>query len=377
MSQVPAINGKNGSGWEMVPAAGSKGEGAPVDFNEDLSGQIPKDKVLLSDEWPDTDWNHMVNITLDRLKEQYPSIRIVVDEKENGGELSGLAAALGKGTHLVLSRKFLERMGSNTEEFSRCSSVLAGLAKQLAVQKQASIAAGVYVGQSGAAFWTVEKKPEEQAAEEEQAGLSGFSGYLDTAPDKGEIISRQLRKTASVSVSRHYSRLAGARTKGQIQTVMADVNRSIGNLQMTAVYGDEEERVKAGRALRSLKKLLAKSSRKISRLNREQLAAVRKKKAEKEREVKKAEQAREEMKRMRAKKAGFNHSLVMQGMAEESYIRGYKHYRKIKEEYGGSPMTDTVMLPDGISPAGSVEGTVGAEGDITAAEVTVSGTFTY
>lgn len=371
MSQVSAVNENPKTGWEKVLAAGRKGEGTEADLNELSSGRIVKDRVEFSEEWSGMDLKNIVKKAIDCLKEQYPSINIVIDEEENGGELPGLAAGLGKGTHLVISGKFLERMGSSTEEFGKCSSVLTGIAKQLAGQEGSSMASGAYVGQSGAAFWTAGNQPETE--EGRQAGLSRFS---DTSADKNDILTRQLSKTAAVSVSRHYSRLAGARTKGQVQTVMADVQRSIGNLQMTAVYGDDEEKVKASRALRSLKKLLARGNRKISRLNKEQLAALKKKRAEKEQEEKKAEQARQEIKRIRAGKAGSDHSLVMEGKADESYIRGYRHYRKLKEEYEGSRISGADMPPAGMSTGGAESaGTAG--GEITAADVTVSGTISF
>ncbi|WP_077609622.1 hypothetical protein [Clostridium sp. Marseille-P2415] len=372
MSQVSAVNGNPKTRWEKVQAAGTKEEGTAVNLNELSSGRIVKDRVEFSEEWSGMDLKDIVKKALDCLKEQYPSIDIVIDEKESVGELPGLAAGLGRGTHLVISQKFLERMGSSTEEFGKCSSVLTGIAKQLACQEGSSMASGAYVGQSGAAFWTAGNRPETG-----EGRLAGFSGFSDTSADKNNILTNQLSKTAAVSVSRHYSRLAGARTKGQVQTVMADVQRSIGNLQMTAVYGDDEEKVKASRALRSLKKLLARGNRKISRLNKEQLAALKKKRAEKEQEEKKAEQARQEMKRIRAGKTGSDHSLVMEGSAVEAYIRGYRHYRKLKEEYEGSRISGTDMLSAGISTEGAVESAGAAGGEIAAADVTVSGTISF
>ncbi|MEY8353281.1 hypothetical protein AALB39_07940 [Lachnospiraceae bacterium 54-53] len=380
MNQIPAVNGISGSGWETVPGAGSRGAEAAGITGGTSGGQVPKDRVQLSEGWSEADRSGMVERALDRLKEQYPSIRMTVAEEEYKKDgLAGLAAGLGKGIHLVISRKFLERMGSSTEEFGRCSSVLAAMAKQLSGLKQGSMSAGAYVGQSGAALWTAEKKTEARADEKEQAVASGFSASVFGEPsEKNQLVSRQLQKTSAVSVSRHYSRLAGARSKGQIQAVMSDVQRSIGNLQMTAVYGDEEEKVKAGRALRSLRKLLGRGSRKISRLNKEQLAAVRKRKAEKEQKEKKAEQARQEMKKLRSGKAGSDHSLVMEGRADESYIKGYRHYRRIKEEYEGIPMSAADPLSAGMTLSAPGEGDAGAAGEvITEADVTVSGSFTY
>ncbi|MFT4004627.1 MAG: hypothetical protein QM683_02865 [Lacrimispora sp.] len=368
MNKVSAVSGKPGAGWEKVPPAGNRTESAPADANE---SRIPKDRVLISE--PDMNWNDIIGTVLDRLKEQYPSVSIVIDNNQRDGDIAGLAASLGAGTHLVISQKFIERLGSSTEEFAKCSSILTGIAKQLAGQKGNPsgsgpiMASGAYVGESGSAFWTASKKTEVPAPE-----MS-----FNTSSEKKESSYSRLSKTASISVSRHYARLAGARTKGQVQSVLADVQRSMGDLRMTAVYGEEEERVKASRALRSLNKLLSRGGRKISRLNREQLAAMREKRAKREQEEVKATQARQEMKRLRTGRSGSDYSLEREGRADEAYIRGYKHYRQVKGDYEERALSSMDMAGANLSQTGALDMGGAIEGGITAADVTVSGTISF
>ncbi len=372
MGRGLTINGHTRSGWEKVLSAGKK-EKTAESITEPSAGRAIKDWVEFSKEWPGMNSTGGIMKVIDRLKEQYPSIHVEIDNKERNGQLSGLASELGTGTHLVISQSFLERMGSSTEEFGRCSSVLAGIAKQLFCQTADCQASGAYVDQSGAEFWTVGNRQEE--GREKQKSLSGFSGLSDMISEKNTISSKLMSRSTVISVSRHYSRLAGARNKGQVRTVMEDVQRSISSLQMTAAFGDDEEKVKASRALKSLRKLLARGSRKISRLNKEELATLKKKRAEKKQAVKQAEQARIEIKKKRASRSGSDHRLVLEGLADEAYIRGYRHYRQLNDSQEGIQMPG--FLPaDGTAGAAEIS-IPAADGDIKTADVTVSGTISF
>lgn len=373
MSRGLTINGYPKSGWENVLNIGSKKEKAADSIAEPSTGQATKDRVEFSEECPGINWNGGIKKVIDDLKEQYPSIHVEIDSRERGSQLSGLASELGRGTHLVISQSFLERMGSSAEEFGRCSSVLAGIAKQLSSQTADCQASGAYVGKSGAEFWTVSRKPEEDG--KNQKGLSGFTGFSDMTSEKNTLSSKLMSKSTVISVSRHYSKLAGARSKGQVRTVMEDVQRSISSLQMTAAFGDEEEKVKASRALKSLRKLLSRGSRKISLLNKEELAALKKKRAEKRQAEKKAEQARLELKKRRAARSGSDHGLVLEGMADEAYIRGYRHYRQLKDTYEDVQMP--VSLPGAGTAGAAGESVSTSGGDIKTADVTVSGAISF
>lgn len=367
MAGVKNINEGRGASWENILAAANK-KHEEVKKGENQEGLPSKDRVEFSGEWNEMEWPDAVQKALDDLKKQNPSLHIVIDEGNNSDNLSALAAGLGKGTHLVLSRKFLERMGSGADEFAKCSSVLSGVVKQLQSMKEGILASGAYIGENQAKTWSAEKKQEEKPKEEKNNWL--FAGLSDgTQKNKKEDLFK-IKVSSSFGVSRHYSKLAGARSKGQVRTVLADVQRSIGNLQMTAVYGDDEERIKASRALRSLKKLLTRGGRKISRINREELVSLRKKKAEKRNEERKAEAARLELKKRQAARAGADNSLVKEGRGDEAYIRGYRHYRRLKE-YDLERQIPIETLPPELP--GAIEGGMGGmEAGFTAADVTVS-----
>lgn len=359
--------------------------GRTEDSRNTASSRIPKDTVSLPK--TDTEWNDRIQSVLENLRKQYSSLNIVIDNCSKGGNIAGSAADLGTGKHLVISRDFLTRMGSSAKEFSKCSSLLSGIAMQVdrlgngPAANGTITAAGAYVEESGASFWTAEKNP---VASEVRSLLSGLSKPADkdlrTSADKDELLWKRKAKTPSVSVSGSYSRLAGARTKGQVQAVMADVQRAMGSLRQIAVSGENEERVKANRALRSLNKLLSRGSRKISRISREQLVSMRTKRAQKQQEELKAEQARQEKKRLQSGRTGSDYALVREGKADGSYIRGYRHYQRTSGSYGDA---EKAIYPADIGSVG-ISGTGAADmggvsdmavigGEIAAADVTVFG----
>ena len=59
---------------------------------------------------------------IEELKQRYPGITIWVAEE---GDRANLAAGLGEGLHLVISREFLDRMQGSRDGFDTCSRVLA------------------------------------------------------------------------------------------------------------------------------------------------------------------------------------------------------------------------------------------------------------
>lgn len=145
---------------------------------------------------------------------------------------------------------------------------------------------------------------------------------------------------------------------------------------MTAVYGNDEGKVKANRALRSLKNLLAKGNRKISRLNKEQLLAAKQKKAEKNQEEKKVAEAKAEIKRQKSKIAAGNYSMVSEGRSDEAYIKGYKYYRQLKESYEGAGVS-AGYLSLASDSMGTVAGNNVSGSEISVSDVTITGTIDF
>lgn len=303
------------------------------------------------------------------LERDYPGMNVVIWEREGAADLAQLAAALGKGRFLVVTRDFLDRMGRDAGEYERCRTVLKETACRLAQGGSASVSEGVCLDASGKRTWVVPAAGKQDSGPKKTTpGETGLPG----SPGKQSWESEwNLRKTsaASYAVSGHYGSLARAGTRGQVQKVLGDVHRSIGNLRLAACFGDDEERMKAGRAIRSLQKLLARGNRKIRRLDRESSLKRQKKHAEKERKEKKVLQIRLEMKKSRSARHGADYRLVREGLADTFWIlRGAKH-RTWEEIRAEQALTSEAGIGDGLGFAG---GDGGGEGSFHASDVVIS-----
>ena len=324
---------------------------------------------------------------IEELKQRYPGITIWVAEE---GDRANLAAGLGEGLHLVISREFLDRMQGSRDGFDTCSRVLAQKVSELVAKagNEASwggaghgAAMGVFLGKDYSWSWaaaarehdpSADKRPFEDMLAADQAKVMGdMMGGSSGNTGAVRVICRK-----SYNVSDQYRKMASARSSGQVQQVMGDIQRNIVRLKMASVYGDDEQRVKANRAVRSLQKLLGRGGRKIRRLNREKLKQCAKKKALERNEEKKSRKLELELKRMRSARKGSDHALVKEGMADEAYIRGYRRYRGIGDDYGPVPMAGEIgvpVMPGGMDVCGAGE----TGGGINPGDVVVSGESTF
>ena len=324
---------------------------------------------------------------IEELKQRYPGITIWVAEE---GDRANLAAGLGEGLHLVISREFLDRMQGSRDGFDTCSRVLAQKVSELAAKagNEASwggaghgAAMGVFLGKDYSWSWaaaarehdpSADKRPFEDMLAADQAKVMGdMMGGSSGNTGAVRVICRK-----SYNVSDQYRKMASARSSGQVQQVMGDIQRNIVRLKMASVYGDDEQRVKANRAVRSLQKLLGRGGRKVRRLNREKLKQCAKKKALEQNEEKKSRKLELELKRMRSARKGSDHALVKEGMADEAYIRGYRRYRGIGDDYGPVPMAGEIgvpVMPGGMDVCGAGE----TGGGINPGDVVVSGESTF
>lgn len=206
--------------------------------------------------------------------------------------------------------------------------------------------------------------------EKEAVPVVSHTGAKET-PSAGS--DPRVRVSVSLNVSSHFSRVARARTKGQVQEAVWDIYRSISNLKRAAACGDDQQRVKASRALRSLQKLLGRSGRKMRKLERERLKAQEQKKAEKEHQDKRAFRLKQEKRRMRSARLGSDAGLVKEGHGDDFYIQAYRRFSGTAYKWEHQMPAGTMAgLFDAVPSGGSgMAGT--AEAGFTAADVIVSG----
>lgn len=308
---------------------------------------------------------------LSDLASGYPDIHISVIAGKTAEDVKGMAASLGRGKHLVISEEFLKRMYSSTEEYQKCGSMLEEIVGKLAGQASG----GVFIGEKEAVFWAIGSGNNDQSGNLVQTNR-GIQGRLSTGLSggtaKGQETGNKIKVTVpnNFSVSRYYAKMAGAKSQGQVRTVMSEAQRSIVNMHMAAALGEKEERLKAQRAIRSLYKLMARGGRKIGRLNREELLTAREKRAAREREEKARLQTAIELKKERKARIRADYALLKEGKADDASIRNCKLYRKARDAYLENRISWSAALPSDM--AGSDMG-----GEIAAADVAVMETVAF
>lgn len=300
---------------------------------------------------------------IENLKKYYPGIGFHLSGAGEDMDSAKAAAGFGKGLHIVITKEFLARMQSSREEFDKCARVLSNEAAKLAGYAGTGGGKGVFLEKDRVVAWT--------AASGEKSAVfpasPGGTSVYPSVPDKNFKVSCH----STFNVSGHFNRMASARSSAQVQRVMGDIQYSIMSLKMTSVYGDDEQRVKAARAVRSLQKLLGRGGRKIRRLNREKLKQCARKKAQKLKHEQKSRRLELELKKMRSARKGADYTLIREGLADEAYIRGYRRYRGLHDGFTERALEagDMVML-------GTWTGEASGAG-LTAADVSFSGEYSF
>lgn len=359
VKNMPYVENKNEEPQKVEESETKEGMDS-VELSEEGSRPISKEEVL---------------DTLKELAKDYDDVTVYIKEKSDSLDLRQLAAQLGKGKFLIVSSEFMERMGSCADEFERCKSVFTDMLRCISAAGKEMVSAGGFLDESKKNYWFVssektEKKNETIAGTDANSSTGGLFGTTE-----GGVNPLYMRKVAASSymTAGHYSKMARAGSKGQVKLVISDVHRNIGDLMMVASLGDDQERLKANKAIKSLKKLLARGSKKLRRLDEEAVLAGRKKRAEKDRQEKKVLKIRLEMKKKRAARKGADYGMVQEGLAADFELPGSKRYRKY-DEYERLLASGTLDMSGaaGLPAIGDMGG-----GGFTAAEVVVSDAGTF
>lgn len=248
----------------------------------------PNDHADLSAEWTYTDdTKALVRQMLSSLQEKYPGIGIFITGELDKDSLRNAAASLGEGSYLLLSDSFLQKMQNSQEDYEKGKSILVQLLNRLSSSEAPGRAQGFYAAGQETLYWTAEASADKSGQVQKEQNTNAFS-WNGTRQDSSDISKTIYSKSGKVSlkvISHSYNNLAGARTKGQVQTVMSRARRDIANLRLAASFGDSEERMKARTAISSMQKLLQRGGRKIRRLNEAELTALRQKRAQKRQEI--------------------------------------------------------------------------------------------
>lgn len=342
--------------------------------------EIPKDEFMLSEGWPkQTVLRKAVIEELATLQKDFSKVHIVIGTGIDQDNLAATAAALGGGKHLIISSEWLEKMGADAQSLEKGKEILRQVLTQLSKDSEGLLAQGAYVGEDEVRMWAAkdpaygQEEEDDPFAEEKRVieQMKKMTEEMKAAKNK----SRIRVSSSAFSVSGLYSKLAGASSKGQVQSAMGEARRSMGTLRMVASLGSQKEQAKARSAINSIQKLLVRGSRKIRRLNEEELTKIKKKKAT---EKKKAEKLKIELQKKRNARKIADRGIAMEGhLADVNHAFRFRNRDEEERYLNYSPYAAAadVSMPVDTIPAGAVGADI--PGGIAAADITVSEAVTF
>lgn len=363
---VSQITGKN------IQTAPPKAEALPE--TPDGRKEIAKDELTLSQGWPkQTVLRKAVIEELATLQKDFSKVHIVIGTGIDQDNLAATAAGLGKGKHLIISAEWLEQMGTDAESLEKGKSILRQVLARLSKDSEGILSKGAYIGETDVRMWAAKEpglgqgEKDDPFAEEKRVieQMNKMTEEMKAAKNK----SRIKVSSSAFSVSGLYAKMAGANSRGQVQSAMGEARRSMASLRMVASLGNQKEQAKARSAINSIQKLLARGSRKIRRLNEEELTKIKKKK---ETEKKKAEGLKAELQKKRNAR-----KIADRGIAMEGHLADVNHafqFRNRDEEerylnYSPYAVSSGISMPVGTIAAGAG---AGVSGGGAAADIAVS-----
>lgn len=342
-----------------------------------------RDMVEIAEEGTENiDWKQKAQEKLEEIKKKYGNVSCTEGKLPNGMDLKQLAAQLGPGAHLIISKEFMDRMGASEEDYYECSEILTEIFKQLSLSSAAEKASGAILSGDQVTFWSVPKKKEEildtLKKQQEETSNNTVSKMMEALKEnKSSKDYRYSVSPGAYDTAGNYSSLAKAGSRTAVNRVMGDVRRNISSLSLVACLGDDEDRPKARAAMRSLQKLLVRGHQKLGRLRREELLAVRQKRARERNLERQEQQIRLELKKKRMERSTADGAIELEGRLDSQGISWQKRRLDRIEELRDRLESGAYM--GGVEPVGGSipEMPAGQGGGFTAESVEVSEAISF
>ncbi len=315
---------------------------------------------------------------LEQLKRTCPEIQFFIPPEGNTAKRDIIAEAAGKmgdGYLIFLSQDFMDSLYAGEESYQRLTQALVEAAKQLGSYESGTM---VLLGSDKAVYATKKSDSNQKMPFPGVADSSYTTSWnADMLPSPAE---RMVQKSALFSSNPYrtagaYARLAHAKSKTEVQTVMQETRRNISTLKIMSVFGDEKERLKAKKALRALQKLLLRGQTKLYSFDQEKLTNIRRKRAQEQDQREKELQAQLELKRRQLSRKLRDGAIRKEGQLESLEIPGFKKHHlgreKLRALYGVPPVISAPPTP-GISAAGMSFETVSFGGEALPADMQIA-----
>lgn len=255
------------------------------------------------------DYEKLTKSTLDILAKNYKNINIYISKYTNKNDIVNIASSLSKGKHLVISKEFIDKMGTSEDAYNKGKEIIEQSLKVLSSSSFESMygikSVGAAIGDESINFWIAHEKA--NIPLDDASAKSLQSDLLDPIKEvekQGEELKRKLKtmkKSSNFKIPMDvYSKLANARNKSEVMSVVSIARSNIAKLRNLLRDNSESEKIKIRATIRQLEKAITRSYRKIKDLsNEENLSSERKKAKIKEKE-RLAQHKNEELNRRRA-----------------------------------------------------------------------------
>lgn len=245
------------------------------------------------------DYDKLTKLTLENLSQNYKDVTIYVVNTNDYNDIDKLALGLGNGKHLVVSKDFIEKMGTSAEAYNKGKTILEETLKQLTNSNVDIKSTGAYVDEKGITFWnTYEKvKPLNNNHDNIFDTMKKMQEQVDELRNKFKIIKANSALSAPIDI---YSKLARARSIPEVKSVVSTARYKISKLKAMLRDCEDNEKNKIKAAMRQLEKAITRSYRKVRDLSQESNLSHEKTTAEIKDNKKLAEHKRNELYRRRA-----------------------------------------------------------------------------
>lgn len=255
------------------------------------------------------DYEKLTKSTLEILSKNYKNVNIYILNQGSTMDIKNLASNLGNGKHLIISKDFIDKMGSSEEAYNRGKIIIEKTLESLSSSdlelKYGIKSLGAVIDDKSINFWTGYEKND--MSKLENSGLktpqNDFLDPIKTLERQGEELNKKLksmRKSSSLKTPIDvYSKLASAKSKPEVMSVVSMARSNIAKLKNSLKDSSDSEKIKIKAMINQLEKAITRSYRKIKDLTNEESLAHGRKAAEIKDKRKLAEHKSEEMNRRR------------------------------------------------------------------------------
>lgn len=322
----------------------------------------------------EVDWKTKVQETLNTLKNTYKEVNIVTNTLFGSQAIQQYAAKAGEGAYLVVSENFLNRMAQGASAFENGKELLEMVLQQLSKGNTNGAGIGAYLDENSVRYWFAVPEKEIPTVPQTENKPKTLFDWMQEAKEKAEKLKSKFKVSSSIysTPMQIYSKLSRASSVQQVKNVSYTAGHKIYQLKVALSQADSKDRDKIRAVLGQLQRAVVKARGKVRNLEEENRMKMRMRKAEKQDQMKKAQQISYLLKKKQAARRSREHALV-NGSAVWSYYMAEMERQKMLKEYE-RPTAAPVDTVGGLSASAAVPAASSASGGtgFSASAVTVS-----